>query len=138
MRSSGRGPRAEGGRRRHGRTRAARRVKALQAQFLAALGDIDETTVERVRTLAELTATAEAMRTKALGGDEVDLGALVKLENTVARARRELLAAVKRKPAPTALAEYLAPARPHLEPARPFQHGGQAQARDAVATLQNL
>jgi hypothetical protein len=109
MRSSGRGPRAEGGRRRpDGRTRAARRVKALQAQFLAALGDIDETTVERVRTLAELTATAEAMRTKALGGDEVDLGALVKLENTVARARRELLAAVKRKPAPTALAEYLA------------------------------
>jgi hypothetical protein len=72
-----------------GRTLPARRVKALIASFAEALGGpagLSAVQTLRVRRAAELTVTAERMRAVALRDEPIDPLALVRIENTTARA----------------------------------------------------
>ncbi len=97
-----------------GRTRAARRVAAIAADLLTTLGaEPDRATMLRIRRCAELLATAESLRAKALEG-EADcntIAAIVKIENAASRCLRELgLNEPRQAPTPT-LAQYLAARR---------------------------
>jgi hypothetical protein len=98
-----------------GRLRAARRVKALTAAFLTQLDATDPVTLAAVKKAAELVAVAEDLRRRALQGDVIDLGEMVKVEGVADRAVRALAIDRKRALAPRApsLKEYLAARRTH-------------------------
>jgi hypothetical protein len=96
------------GRRLDGRTYVARRIRELTAGLLAELGgNASPLLAVRVRRVAELTATAEVLRNRALKGESIDIDKLTKLESETRRAERSLgIKTESSKPAPT-LAEYL-------------------------------
>ena len=75
-----------------GRSKAAKRVKELAASYIARLGGrkVDAATLVAVRKAAELAALAEELRGRALRGEAVDLGEMVKVEGVAGRAARAL------------------------------------------------
>ena len=78
-----------------GRTAAGRRRRDLITAFTAALasgGTINAIKQAAIFRAAELMATAEHLRHRALTGEAVDMTALIKLENVAGRALRELSA----------------------------------------------
>lgn len=95
-------------RRLDGRTRLARRLQAAERGMLEALtGPADAATRAKVRTVAELMIIAEGLRAKALSGGRADVHKLAKIENTVARLRRELRLDHPRPSERPSLAAYL-------------------------------
>jgi hypothetical protein len=89
----------------------ARRVRDLILAYLAKLGGpeaVDHATMAAVKRAAELAATCEMQRARALSGRKVDLHALSRLEGTTARALRDLKLHQPHKPAAPSLQEYLA------------------------------
>jgi hypothetical protein len=91
-----------------GRSRLARRVKALRLGFSEMLGHPDDApTIARIRRAAELTVVAEQMRQLAIAGDaEAALG-LSQIEGTVDRAVRSLGVDKPREKPVVTLSEYL-------------------------------
>src|SRR5262245_53895211 len=94
------------------RTHIARRIRDLIQSYQTALGSERATAPgmdAAIRQAAELVAIGEQMRARTVRGEDVDLDALIKMENASARAVRQL----RLKPGaggarmPT-LAEYLA------------------------------
>jgi len=82
-----------------GRTRTQRRIRALTAAYLAALGGTASPEFrDRCERAAQLVAIAEETRCKALSGG-VDLDDLVRVENASDRAVRALGPDRKREPA---------------------------------------
>lgn len=82
-----------------GRSARSRRFRDIFANFLTAIGrPLDEQELAEVRRCAELSLICEETRGALLrhGGGPADLGALLKLENVLARAERRLL----RQPGP--------------------------------------
>jgi hypothetical protein len=75
-----------------GRTRALRRVRALEREFIAALGGAPARHLMiLVRSAAELTAIAEQTRAQLLAGDgNVTHTDMIRSENAMARAIRAL------------------------------------------------
>lgn len=77
-----------------GRKREGRRRRDLVAIFIDALGGraaVSDVQLVAVRKAAELTAAAEAVRSRVLAGDATaDLGALIKIEGEARRAVRAL------------------------------------------------
>jgi len=93
-----------------GRSKAAKRVKELAAGYIAQLGGgvADAATLAAVQKAAELAAVAEELRGRALRGESVDLGEMVKVQGIADRAIRALDLDRKRAPAGPTLAAYLA------------------------------
>jgi hypothetical protein len=83
------------------RTVAGRRVRDLYNGIMAKI-DIDDAVVRgAVRRAAELQVLAEQLRAKMLNSESSDQESLVRLENMVARALREvaeLIAAIPKRP----------------------------------------
>jgi hypothetical protein len=74
-----------------GRSRSARRIKALVAAYTAALdGAADATVAAKILKAAELTALCEQLRAAALRGEAVDPLALIRFEGVADRAVRQL------------------------------------------------
>jgi hypothetical protein len=95
-----------------GRTRQARRIKAITESFVSALGGvIDDASMVRVRRAAELIAVAEIARAHTLTGKKVDMSKLIRAENLAARAMRELGFDKPRRAVPD-LRSYLASKQP--------------------------
>jgi hypothetical protein len=99
-----------------GRTKAARRVKQLIADYTRRLGLIlidkryDGTLYANVLRLAEMETLAETMRAAALNGEAVDIaGGLIRIENAVRRLKMDL--GLEKPPppppSPATLDEYL-------------------------------
>jgi hypothetical protein len=92
-----------------GRSKAAKRVKALAAGYTARLGGgADAATLAAVQKAAELGALAEELRGKALRGEGAALSEVLKLEGVADRAVRALGLDRKRTPVARTLASYLA------------------------------
>jgi hypothetical protein len=88
--AAGRFPKGRG-RQLDGRSYAGRRVKELTRGLLAELGgNASPLLAVRVRRVAELTATAEVLRNRALKGESIDIDKLTKLESETRRAERAL------------------------------------------------
>ena len=93
-----------------GRSKAAKRVKELAASYIARLGgrNVDAATLAAIQKAAELAALAEELRGRALRGEAVDLGEMVKVEGVADRAARALgLDRLKRDNDDRSLDEYL-------------------------------
>jgi hypothetical protein len=75
-----------------GRSKAAKRAKALAAGFIAQIGSgaDDAATLAAVQKAAELVVVSEAMRARALRGESVDLSELVKVQGVADRGVRAL------------------------------------------------
>jgi hypothetical protein len=83
-----------------GRCKAALRVKAKVAGYVARLGAIaDAVTMAAYQKAAELAVVAEDLRAKQLRGEPVDLSEMAKAQGLADRAERAL--GLDRKPAPT-------------------------------------
>lgn len=102
-------PRSRPERRRYnGRTHEARRVRSLFESFIAHMDADDPMSVLAARRAAELVAVAETLRAQAIRGEAVHVRDLIKVENTAARAVRELHLGHKREPSGPNLDQYLA------------------------------
>ncbi len=87
-----------------GRSKAAKRAKELAASFVAQLGKAaadGAAALAAVQKAAELFVVAEELRARALRGETVDLGELVKVEGIADRAVRALGLDRRRELAPT-------------------------------------
>jgi hypothetical protein len=75
-----------------GRSKPAKRAKQLAASFVAQLGDAaaGAATLAAVLKAAEIVVLGEELRAKALRGEPIDLGALVRIENLGRRAVADL------------------------------------------------
>jgi hypothetical protein len=93
-------------------TRAGRHRQQMIADFVAALGGPNRVTalqMVEIERAASLTLLAQDMRAKALRGEAIDIGDMIRLEGAVSRVIRSLNlpAPGSAAPVPT-LAEYLA------------------------------
>lgn len=90
-----------------GRTRGAKRIKAVTDALLAELGGVvnDATMMVRIRRAAELVVAAEIARGNALTGKKVDLAKLIRLEGVASRAVKELQAHKAKPPSGRELLE---------------------------------
>jgi hypothetical protein len=93
-----------------GRTRAVRRARVLEREFVAALGGFPPPHLMiLIRSASQLTAIAEGTRATLLaGGAGVTLNDVVRAENAMARAIRALNLPDSVKPAGLTLHEFLA------------------------------
>jgi hypothetical protein len=94
-----------------GRSKPAKRAKQLAAGFIARLGggDADIAMKAAVQKAAELAAVAEELRGRALRGESVDLGELVRVEGIADRALRAIGITPGKPPTSgQTLAQYLA------------------------------
>jgi hypothetical protein len=92
------------------RTKTARRVGQLVADYCSRLDVLptsNPTTYTAVVKLAELVTLAERERAKAIGGQPVDMLALIRLENSCRRSMRDLGIAGPPPPPPTPIDELL-------------------------------
>ena len=105
-------------RRLDGRTKRAKRIRALIAEYSARLGVGADR--ERIERTAELVQISRDLREQQLNGEVVDMHVLLKAENTAARALRVL--GLDQKPKGTPL-----PSKPLHEMIR------EAEARRAAA-----
>jgi len=92
-----------------GNTAISRRVADLTRAYLTALGNPTDVALQaQAVAAAEMVALAELMRERALQGDEIDLGELVRLQGAADRAVRKLgIIERKREPAPIDLDDHL-------------------------------
>lgn len=74
-----------------GRTRTARRIRELLMGYLAAIGGtVSPQLRERCERAAQLVTLAEDVRRKALGGRNISLDDVIRVENAADRARRSI------------------------------------------------
>jgi hypothetical protein len=94
----------------HEQSPAGRRYGDLVRSFVAALGGegaLDEHQRMAIRRAGELVTAAEQMRAAMLRGDPVDALALIRLDNSAARAVKSLGIKPGAGPKPQSLKEYL-------------------------------
>jgi precorrin-6x reductase len=95
-----------------GRTRFAKRAKALAREFITALGGNPAPhELVLIRSASELTAIAEQTRAVLLAGGAVSLNDVVRAENAMARAIRALSLPDSVKPSGPTLDDFLAARR---------------------------
>jgi lysozyme family protein len=101
-----------------GRSRVARRIKELVADYTVRLGgNVGPATLAEIMCAAESVVIAEEMRAKALRGEAVDMAELNKANGVAARAVRALgIKSTTSAPTAMSLSEYLAAKGAAAEP----------------------
>jgi hypothetical protein len=95
----------------NGRSREGARLRMLERQFKAHLGEVANSPVAvlAVRRCAEIVMLAEVQRAKLIRGEDVDLSHLLRLEGVAARALAALgVPLTRRDTSQPSLADYLA------------------------------